>query len=396
LVGVWLASRSPALTRLDRSLEDASEQGRRLALALLVLALLSAGLAVGGAWLLERVRVPAQARRAAAPSLVALVAVALLSLFVRFGGPATLAQRAYDEFKAPPPTSADLNARLFNVSSPARYHSWKVAWRMVDQHPALGAGAGTYERHWHRYRPTAGKIRDAHSLYLEMLAELGPVGLGFLLLAAGVPLAIGLRARCQPLVPAAFGAYLAYLVHAGVDWDWELPAVTLTALLCGAAILVAARNDETRPLSARARAGVLVMLVPLAAFTVVGLIGNSALAASKRADDRRTGEAEARKAMRWAPWSANAIEQLGEVQFEYGDLKGARRSFRRAIAENPQDWDLWFDLAVASEGKTLREAVARASRLNPLDPELAALREALELQDRPAPIQGVDTEVASP
>ena len=44
-------------------------------------------------------------------------------------------------------------------------------------------------------------------------------------------------ARRHPLVPGAAGAYAAYLVHTGVDWDWELPAVTLAGLLCGAAIL---------------------------------------------------------------------------------------------------------------------------------------------------------------
>jgi hypothetical protein len=31
------------------------------------------------------------------------------------------------------------------------------------------------------------------------------------------------------------------LVHAGVDWDWEMPVVTLAALYCGGAMLVAAR-----------------------------------------------------------------------------------------------------------------------------------------------------------
>ena len=45
----------------------------------------------------------------------------------------------------------------------------------------------------------------------------------------------------------------------------------------------------------------------LAAFALVGQIGNNALAASEDADNVRTAEAEARKAMRWAPWSANAI-----------------------------------------------------------------------------------------
>jgi tetratricopeptide (TPR) repeat protein len=173
---------------------------------------------------------------------------------------------------------------------------------------------------------------------------------------------------------------VAYLGHAAVDWDWEMPAVTLTALLSGSAILAAARSDGLA-LSPRLRACVVLALVPLAAFALVGQVGNTALAASERATDPETAQTEARKAIRWAPWSAKAIEQLGEAQFEAGNAKAARATFRRALAKNPDDWDLWFDLAVASEGQELRRAVARAHALNPLDPELNALRDALRKQD---------------
>jgi hypothetical protein len=42
----------------------------------------------------------------------------------------------------------------------------------------------------------------------------------------------------------AGAAYLAFLVHAGIDWDWE-PAVTLAALGCAAALLVVQRGETT-------------------------------------------------------------------------------------------------------------------------------------------------------
>jgi len=58
----------------------------------------------------------------------------------------------------------------------------------------------------------------------------------------GVPVYAAFKARRHPLVPAAFGAYVAYLVHAGVDWDWEMTAVTLTALFIGASIVAAERS----------------------------------------------------------------------------------------------------------------------------------------------------------
>jgi hypothetical protein len=382
VLAVLLASSAPALKRVGFTLDEISDGGRRLALQLLVV--LGLGAALGAAFhLLEpRITLSRRVHRAAAVAALGASVLAVATVWVGYESPVALAQRSYDEFRAPPPRlDDDVSDRLFTLASPGRYNQWKVAWHMAEEHPVLGAGAGTFERYWHRDRPVAGKVRDTHSLYLETLAELGPVGLGLLLLALGIPAVAAIRARHARLVPVAFGAYVAFLVHAAVDWDWEMPAVTLTALLAGSAILAAARGDRALSLSFRSRTALALALVPLAAFALVGQVGNTALAASENATDARTAERQARKAMRWAPWSANAIEQLGEAQFEAGKAKAARATFRRALAKNPDDWDLWFDLAVASEGTELRRAVVRAHALNPLDPELNALRDALRKQD---------------
>lgn len=149
-----------------------------------------------------------------------------------------------------------------------RPHYWHVAWREVEENPALGSGAGTFDRYWLRYRPVSSFARDAHSLYLETLAELGPLGLALLLGALGAPLVVLRRGRDPLLAPAAAG-YVAYLVHAAVDWDWELPAVTLAGLLCGSSLLVAARADdapEVRPW------GRLTLLFPALGLAVLALV----------------------------------------------------------------------------------------------------------------------------
>jgi hypothetical protein len=44
----------------------------------------------------------------------------------------------------------------------------------------------------------------------------------------------------------------------------------------------------------------------------------------------------------------------------------ARRSFRTAIAKDPNDYDLWLSLAVASRGRERGRALAQVRRLNPL------------------------------
>src|ERR671931_1720505 len=99
-------------------------------------------------------------------------------------------------------------AGLFGANPP-RY--WHVAWHEVELNPVLGSGAGTFERYWLIYRPVSSFARDAPSLYLEKLAELGPIGLVLLLAALGLPLLV-LRGRRDPLVATAAAGYLAYLV----------------------------------------------------------------------------------------------------------------------------------------------------------------------------------------
>jgi O-antigen ligase len=138
----------------------------------------------------------------------------------------------------------------------------------VEEHPILGSGAGSYGLYWLRYRPNPSFAQDAHNLYLETLAELGPLGLGLLLAALAAPL-VGARAHGDPLAATAAGGYAAFLVHAGVDWDWEVPAATLAGLFCAAALLVAGRPATTAPVSGRGRIALLAPTLALLVFATV-------------------------------------------------------------------------------------------------------------------------------
>jgi tetratricopeptide (TPR) repeat protein len=294
---------------------------------------------------------------------------------VHYGGPVGIAQRGYHSLNATTATSTNLNERLFNLSSPGRVDHWRVAWKEYTAHPWLGSGAGTYEHHWMKDRHLGFNVRNAHSLYLETLATLGPSGLVLLLLMLSAPLAAAVRARHRSLVAPAAGAYLAFVAHAAIDWDWQLPAVTVLALVCAAAMLVAARPSlKPHVITPRTRVPLVAATLVLLAASFVGLMGSVALA---RAGDAtaagrfRGAEAEARRAQRWAPWSAEPWQKLGEAQLRAGDFAAARQSFREALAKDPDDWFLWFDLAGASSGAARRAALAHALRLNPLSPEIA-------------------------
>jgi len=221
-------------------------------------------------------------------------------------------------------------------------------------------------------------VRDAHNLYLETLAEVGLVGLALLVLTLALPLVGLARARRRALVPAAGGAYVAFLAHAAVDWDWEIPAVTVAALLCGTALVAWDRDDARRErVTGRRRVVALAVALPLVAVALVAHVGNRALAASEAAllrGEREEAAAEARRARTWAPWSHEPWQRLGEAELALGHDRAARTSLHRALELDPENWRLWYDLAVASRGEERARALVRVKLLNPLGPEADEIR----------------------
>jgi O-antigen ligase len=378
LLAVFLSSRYHALTTAGDSLTTAQREGSELATILVALALVAAAIAVALHLLERRLHFSARSGRLLVAGVAALAVLAAVVALVSAGGPVAVTERASDAFgESPAPGDGDLQRRLLSASGNGRSDYWRVARTMVSEEPLLGTGAGSFEAHWFRERSVVFHARDAHNLYLETLAELGPFGLALLLATLVLPLLALRTARGFAYAPAAAGAFAAYLVHAGVDWDWEVPAVTVPALFCAAVLLAWGRPDEPPWLTGRRRTVTLALLAPLAVVALVGHVGNRAGAASiaaTEAGDPARGLAEAKRAAAWAPWSEEAWQLRGEAELELGDEEAARRSLTRAIDKNPESWSAWLDLAVASRGEARDRALDRASALNPRSPEVAQLR----------------------
>jgi hypothetical protein len=379
-VVVLVASSAKPLTRAGHTIDAAAHDGHRLALLTLILALLSAGLA---AWAPERrLQLSLNQQKSVTATVWAVIAAALVFGLVVAGGPSGIK----DKFVAAPPTThGNLNKRLFSFSGSYRTPLWSQAWHEYKAHPVVGGGAGSYESYYLEHRTRADKVKNAHNLYLETLAELGPLGLALLLVTLLTPLYAAVRARRHVFVPALAGAYVAFLAHMAVDWDWQVTAVALTGLFCGAAILVAARSDAAvkREPSPRLRYALLGATLFVMVVGFVGLVGNMSLGqastAAGRGDWSRSAK-DAKRAHTWAPWSSEPYRVLGEAQLGEGDTKSAIASFNEAIAKSPDDWNLWFDLARATTGNAQRDALRHAKQLNPLSPEIAELQKELNAE----------------
>jgi O-antigen ligase len=177
---------------------------------------------------------PKLSRRAGAGALA--VTAAACGAALALGGAAWI-ERQYDAFRAPAPVQADRGTQRLLSAGGLRSEAYGVALDGFRAQPLRGEGAGSFAGRWERSRSVELPMRDAHSLVLGTMTELGAVGLSLLAaFLASVAVAArrtrrrrgGLRRSTGAAAAAAIATWLA---HAGLDWDWEMPALTGCALV---------------------------------------------------------------------------------------------------------------------------------------------------------------------
>ena len=279
--------------------------------------------------------------------------------------------------------SDDLRTRLTSAVDNGRIDNWRVALDGFDASPLHGTGAGTYRITWDADRPAPPiKVNDGHSLYLEVLSELGVVGLVLLLVALGTPLVVG-AARLGGPERHAHGAFLAagvmLLAHAGDRLGLGDAGAVRVVLRGGRRRARGARGaarrarthaaDRRRAGGARARAHARAVRV-LAGRRWTARVNAFARRDCDVAIDAALTATE-RFGTRPEPWMV-----LGYCDARLGQFELARRAMDAARSRDPDNWQYAYGQAIVYGVSGRRSAAVRreaALRLNPLDPLARAL-----------------------
>lgn len=395
---LWVAYRASALGT-ERYAEGAGPgQGHRVALVLVLMVAAAAGLRLLVERLEPRLHGSLRGRGPQRPgeragALVAVMLVALAAL-LWVDAPGRV-DRALDSFRTGNvvPDTGDARDRLLQVGNNGRLDFWEVALDTWADHRLIGTGAGTFELEWEQRRPFFYVIRDAHSLVLETLAELGVVGLALLLVALLTPLAVALRRAFPPGredrdAHAAFAAAaIALLFHACTDWDWEMPSLFVWFFAAAGVIVAAplgAGRSRAPGRTGRVLCGLALLLVAVTPWLVAS--ADSALTAASRAFSRgdcATAVDRALTSRDRFPIAPEPYELIGYCNLRGGAYALGVESMRDARDRDPDNWRYAYGLAVAQAiaGQDPRPMAAEAVRLNPLEPMATDLAKALDSDD---------------
>jgi hypothetical protein len=324
----------------------------------------------------------------AAVAGTAIAIVIALPIAVAAGAPREAKDR-WDDFRSREgaSTTASRSSQILNTSGSGRYQFWQSAVDAYKTEEFHGIGPGTFEFWWAQHASYQGAfVRDAHSLYIETLAELGIVG--FIIVTSLVLAIIGIgtvRALRAPPdlrlgLAAATAGSVAFAVAAGVDYMWEIGVMPISFFVLAAVGVDAARGPvpeaRTRPERKRReiRWWAATLLAAIAALVVIYLPykGATDLRASERdVDEGRLDSAlsEARSAADAQPYAASPRLQEALVLERQGKFDQAAAAARQATTKESTNWRTFFVLsrieAERGDAKASLDAYRRARQLNP-------------------------------
>ena len=287
------------------------------------------------------------------------------------------------------PDTEGASTRLsFNAGS-ERDDQWRVALDDAREDPVLGNGAGAFYYSYLRGRSEDGvpSARDAHSVELEFLGELGAPGLAMFCVVVAGCVGGAIRARrageaAAALSAAALTAGAYWLTHASIDWFWSFPALTAPVLaLMGSAAAPAVLGPG--PGRTRMRWVTVALAAILAVSVIPPYLSDSytdQAFAGWKADPERAFE-QLDRAATMNPLAEEPYLAEGGIARESGDRARAIAAFEEASDKRPEEWAAHYFLAklyLEEDLSRARRELAIAAEQNPLSDRVAQVERALD------------------
>jgi hypothetical protein len=273
---------------------------------------------------------------------------------------------------------------LLSSAGSNRYQYWNAAIHAFASKPIAGIGAGNYALYWNAHPEVELPVLNAHSLYLETLAELGVVGLALVVgffAAAGVAGWRGRTGAAGREMVAALAVLAAGAFTAGLEWTWQLPAAFVpVAAAAGVLTAVGAEGRAIEPAPSGARLqsrfglGIATIGIGWASIWAAGIlfVAEAKLSSSREAASRgdlAQAANDADDAAGVEPWSPEPRLQLALVDELAGNLSAARSAAGEAIDRAPGDWRAWAVAArIDARSGDLRAAYPELVKANALNP----------------------------
>ena len=403
LVSVAIVSVLPRLLDVYEVILDRGDAGdtlrdARAAIVRTAVVLFALGALVG---LLDRrleisSRISTIAARAAGGVVAVAAVLAIVVGFVAVSNPVARAQDAWDDFRNEQYVTDPNTPHLTSGFGSERYRLWRVAVEQFKEHPIVGVGGDNYAVTYLRERTDQSQPRYPHSVVLRTLAQTGLVGTVLLIafLAAAV---WGLWPRLRRGAPFARGVagagalvFAYWLVHGSIDWFWEIPVLGAPAFaFLALSIRVGEPSQHAEAqLAPRWRRPATVALVSLAVVSIaaIGPMWLSAREIDHAAETWRSDPGGAFDRLDRAR-SLNRLSDEPDVVTSViaslvGDQRRQEQALRRALARNPTNWYPMVELAALETRRSRPERalqwLRRAETLNPREPTIAVVRQAID------------------
>ncbi len=273
-----------------------------------------------------------------------------------------------------PTTSPGGTTRLLAVGLSGRQETWRVATAMAGDNVLVGAGPGAYARQWTMDRQIPELyVQRPHSIELELLTELGIVGVAFFVAFVALSATGLFRAIDRRAAGAGLGVFAFLIAHASIDLTWSMPAIVASTLLVVGA---ASGWAKARAVPWPARAAVALIGVLVIMSLGAPYIADRQLEAAEAAELRDPADARrhTESALQLNPWEPAALSLQGRLAETQGDYVLAATKYREAAERGLNPWLEYFHearaLAAAGLTSDARSACLLSLSHNPGEPVL--------------------------